>query len=89
MKLTDNEIRDITKLLEAGKPLPDKFRFLLFEDKREVELVWNGKSGEVSNIVLPFQVIAGGRAACGENDAATVRYVRHRCARTPAQGLDE
>jgi len=57
VKLTDNEIRDITKLLEAGKPLPDKFRFLLFEDKREVELVWNGKSSEVSNIVLPFQVI--------------------------------
>ncbi len=57
MKLTDNEIRDITKLLEAGKPLPDKFRFLLFEDKREVELVWNGKSSEVSNIILPFQVI--------------------------------
>ena len=27
---------------------------LLFEDKREVELVWNGKTSEVSNIVLPF-----------------------------------
>ncbi len=51
MKLTDNEIRDITKLLEADKPLPDKFRFLLFEDKREVELVWNGKTSEVCNIV--------------------------------------
>jgi DNA modification methylase len=37
--------------------LPDKYRFLLFEDKREVELVWNGKSSEVCNIVLPFQVI--------------------------------
>ena len=36
MKLTDNEIRDITKLLEAGKPLPKKYRFLLFEKKREV-----------------------------------------------------
>ncbi len=57
MKLTDNEIRDITKHLEAGKPLPDKYRFLLFEDKREVELVWNGKTGEVCNVVLPFQVI--------------------------------
>jgi hypothetical protein len=57
MKLTDNEIRDIAKYLEAGKPLPEKYRFLLFEDKREVELVWNGKSSEVSNIVLPFQVI--------------------------------
>lgn len=57
MKLTDNEIRDVTKLLEAGKPLPDKYRFLLFEDKREVELVWNGKTNEVCNIVLPFQTI--------------------------------
>ena len=37
MKVTDHEIRDITKHLEAGKPLPDKFRFLLFEEKREVE----------------------------------------------------
>jgi len=57
MKLTENEIRDITKYLEAGKDLPEKYRFLLFEDKREVELVWNGKTAEVCNIVLPFQVI--------------------------------
>jgi DNA modification methylase len=57
MKLTDNEIRDITRYLEAGKPLPEKYRFLLFEDKREVELVWNGKTNEVCNVVLPFQVI--------------------------------
>ena len=57
MKLTDNEIRDITRHLEAGKPLPDKYRFLLFADKREVELVWNGKTSEVCNIVLPFQTI--------------------------------
>jgi len=57
MKLTDNEIRDITRYLEAGKPLPDQYRFLLFEDKREVELVWNGKTDEICNVVLPFQVI--------------------------------
>lgn len=57
MKLTDNEIRDITKHLETDKPLPEKYRFLLFEDKKEVELVWNGKTGEVCNVVLPFQVI--------------------------------
>ena len=57
MRLTDNEIRDITKILESGKPLPEKFRFLLFEDKREVELVWNGKTSEVCNVALPFQVI--------------------------------
>lgn len=57
MKLTDNEKREILKLIEADKPLPDKYRFLLFDDKREVELVWNGKTSEVTNIVLPFQVI--------------------------------
>ncbi|MEW5949505.1 MAG: hypothetical protein AB1711_08870 [Thermodesulfobacteriota bacterium] len=37
-----HEIRDINRYLEAGKPLPEKYRFLLFEDKREVELVWDG-----------------------------------------------
>lgn len=57
MKLQDSEIRDIIKYLEVGKPLPDQYRFLLFDDKREVELVWNGKTNEVCNVVLPFQTI--------------------------------
>lgn len=57
MKLTDNEIRDLIKYLEDGKPLPNKYRFMLFDDKREVELVWNGKTNEVTNTVLPFQTI--------------------------------
>lgn len=57
MRLNDNEIRDIVKYLEAGKPLPEKYRFILFEEKKEVELVWNGKTNEVTNIVLPFQVV--------------------------------
>ena len=55
--LTPQEKQDILRYLDAGKPLPDKYRFLLFEDKRQVELVWNGKTSEVTNIVLPFQVI--------------------------------
>lgn len=57
LNLSENEKRDIIKYLEAGKPLPEKYRFLLFKDDREVELVWNGKSNEVTNVVLPFQVI--------------------------------
>ncbi len=57
IELTDNEKRDAIKLIEAGKPLPDKYRFILFGDEREVELVWNGKTGEVENSVLPFQSI--------------------------------
>ena len=57
MNLTENEKRDIIKYLESGKPLPEKYRFLLFADKKEVELVWNGKTSEVTNVVLPFQTI--------------------------------
>jgi len=56
-RLTDQEKQEIIRYLEADKPLPEKYRFLLFEEAREVELVWNGKTGEVCNIVLPFQTI--------------------------------
>ncbi len=56
-RLTDTEKQEVLRFLEADKPLPDKYRFLLFGDKREVELVWNGKTNEVCNVVLPFQVI--------------------------------
>jgi DNA modification methylase len=55
--LTDAEKRDLTQLIQAGKPLPDKYRFILFEDKREVELVWNGKNRDVCTTVLPFQTL--------------------------------
>lgn len=56
-ELTDTERRDLIALIEAGKPLPEKYRFLLFADKREVELVWNGKTREVCTTVLPFQTL--------------------------------
>jgi len=54
-QLTDAEKRDLINLIQQDRPLPEKYRFLLFEDKREVELVWNGKTREVCNTVLPFQ----------------------------------
>lgn len=57
MQLSDHQIRDINKYLQSGKSLPDEYRFLLFEDKREVELVWNGKTNEITSVVLPFQTI--------------------------------
>ena len=56
-RLTEQEQQEIVRFIEADKPLPDKYRFLLFDDKREVELVWNGKTNEVCNVVLPFQTI--------------------------------
>jgi len=56
-RLTEQEQQEIIRFIESDKPLPEKYRFLLFADKREVELVWNGKTSEVCNIVLPFQTI--------------------------------
>lgn len=56
-ELTDAEKRDLITLINAGEPLPEKYRFLLFADKREVELVWNGKSREVCTANLPFQTL--------------------------------
>ncbi len=56
-ELSETEKRDLIKLIEAGKPLPEKYRFLLFADKREVELVWNGKTRDVCTSVLPFQTL--------------------------------
>ncbi|MBN4053237.1 site-specific DNA-methyltransferase [bacterium AH-315-L15] len=54
-ELSDAEKRDLIQLIQQGKALPEKYRFLLFEDKREVELVWNGKNREICTTVLPFQ----------------------------------
>jgi hypothetical protein len=56
-RLTEQEKQEIVRFLEADRALPDRYRFLLFDDKREVELVWNGKTAEVTSVVLPFQTI--------------------------------
>ena len=37
-RLTEQEQQEIIRYVEADKPLPDKYRFLLFEEKWEVEL---------------------------------------------------
>lgn len=42
LDITENEKRDILKYIEAGKPLPDKYCWLLFRDKKQVELMRNG-----------------------------------------------
>jgi adenine-specific DNA-methyltransferase len=56
-ELSDAEKRDLIQLIQQGKSLPEKYRFLLFDDKREVELVWNGKTREVCTTILPFQTL--------------------------------
>lgn len=55
--LSEAEQRDLMTLLQQGKALPEKYRFILFEDKREIELVWNGKSRDICTTVLPFQTL--------------------------------
>jgi site-specific DNA-methyltransferase (adenine-specific)/adenine-specific DNA-methyltransferase len=55
--LSEAEQRDLFNLIQQGKALPEKYRFIMFEDKREVELVWNGKTRDVCTTVLPFQTL--------------------------------
>jgi site-specific DNA-methyltransferase (adenine-specific)/adenine-specific DNA-methyltransferase len=56
-ELSEAEQRDLMTLIQQGKALPEKYRFILFEDRREVELVWNGKNRDVCTTVLPFQTL--------------------------------
>ena len=57
LELTDNEVRDITEALVKREPIDDKYRFLLFKNKRQIELGWNGKNQDICQTVLPFQTI--------------------------------
>ena len=36
-EISDAEKPDLIQLIEQGKALPERYRFILFEDKREVE----------------------------------------------------
>ncbi len=57
MRLSEAEKDEIKALIDRGEPLPDKYRFSLFREPREAELIWPGKTHEVTSVVLPFQSI--------------------------------
>jgi len=57
MDITDEDKALIADHLARGEPLPDRFRFTLFREPREAELIWPGKTHEVTRAVLPFQTI--------------------------------
>jgi len=57
MHLTDREKEELKRLLDAGELLPAKYKLRLFADAPEVELMWQGKTSEVTSVVLPFQSI--------------------------------
>jgi hypothetical protein len=57
LSLTDGEKAQLKAMIDAGRPLPQRYRTLLFAQPHEAELVWPGKTHEVTNVVLPFQSI--------------------------------
>ena len=57
MDLTAEEKAHLKNLIDRGEPLSDDYRFRLFKEPRETELIWPGKTHEVTNAILPFQVI--------------------------------
>ena len=57
MSLTDREKEQLKALIDAGQPLPPRYKAVLFEQPHEAELIWPGKTHEVTNVVLPFQSI--------------------------------
>jgi hypothetical protein len=46
-ELSDAEKRDLIKLINEGKPLPEKYRFLLFEDNAKSN--WSGTARPVKS----------------------------------------
>lgn len=57
MSLTDIEKEQLKSMIDRGEKIPAKYKSQLFENAPEVELVWAGKTSEVTNVVLPFQSI--------------------------------
>lgn len=57
MSLTDREKEQLKAMIDAGEPIPPKYRAVLFADPHEAELIWPGKSSEITSVVLPFQSI--------------------------------
>ena len=54
--LTEDELREIRACLDAGTPLPDKYRFRLFAGSPEPLLFWEGKTREICWEVHPLLV---------------------------------
>ena len=71
MDLSEQEKQEIKARLDLGEPLPDNYRWKLFATPRETELIWPGKTNEVTNVVLPFQVIEHVDEPRAESEATT------------------
>jgi len=60
-RLTENQINVIIELLKEGKPLPEEYRWLLFEGKQETELIYAGKARDIDvlteTMAVPLQKV--------------------------------
>jgi 16S rRNA G966 N2-methylase RsmD len=54
--LSNDQIEVITELLRAGKPLPEEYRWLLFEGRQDTELIYAGKAREVDVLAETMSV---------------------------------
>jgi adenine-specific DNA-methyltransferase len=57
VQLSEKEKQELKDLIDRGEALPAKYRHILFAEPHETELIWPGKTHEVTNVVLPFQSI--------------------------------
>jgi hypothetical protein len=64
-KLTDEQIEFIVQRLKEGKPLPDEFKWLLFEGKQEAELGYFGKERDIDIITETKYINHAQEYRCG------------------------
>jgi adenine-specific DNA-methyltransferase len=57
LPLTDREKEQLKAMIDSGQALPPRYKAVLFDQAHEAELIWPGKTAEVTNVVLPFQSI--------------------------------
>jgi len=59
--LNKSQLNVIISYLKEGKPLPEEYRWLLFEGKQETELIYSGKSRDVDvlteTMAVPLQKV--------------------------------
>ena len=60
-RLSEKQINAMVELLKEGKPLPEEYRWLLFEGKQETELIYAGKTRDVNvlakTMAVPLQKV--------------------------------
>jgi len=57
INLTEEEKQKIIELIKNNQPLPKEYIYKLYKDQEDVFLFWNGRSENVTNVVLPFHSI--------------------------------